>query len=58
VKHCGRVPELEDQLIALGQGEGGLYDRGDAPVWAVTELLPRQPFARPRIESLALGARR
>ena len=58
VKHCGRFPELEDQLIALGQGEGGLYDRADALVWAVTELLLRQPAPRLRIESLALGGRR
>jgi phage terminase large subunit-like protein len=58
VKHCGRFPELEDQLIALGQGEGGPYDRADALVWAVTELLLRPPAARPRIESLVLGGRR
>lgn len=58
VKHCGRFPELEEQLIALGQGEGGPYDRADALVWAVTELLLRPPAARPRIESLVLGGRR
>lgn len=58
VKHCGRFPDLEDQLIALGQGEGGPYDRADALVWAVTDLLLRKPAPRPRIESLALGGRR
>jgi phage terminase large subunit-like protein len=58
VKHCAWYPDLEDQLIALGQGEGGPYDRADALVWAVTELLLRHPPQRPRIASLALGGGR
>ncbi len=52
VKHAGRFPDLEDQLISLGQGEGGPYDRADALVWAVTELLLQPPVAAPRIEAL------
>jgi phage terminase large subunit-like protein len=38
VFHCGHFTEVEDQLIALGQGEGAAYDRADALVWVVGEL--------------------
>ena len=34
VWHAGPYPELEAQLVALGQGEGGDFDRADALVWA------------------------
>lgn len=52
VKHCGRFPDVEDQLIGLGQGEGGANDRADALVWAVRELLLVRPKPPPRIMML------
>lgn len=57
VVHGGRFSDLEDQLIALGQGEGSQYDRADALVWAVAELLLKPPAPVPRIEALAPGRR-
>jgi phage terminase large subunit-like protein len=42
VHHCGAFPELEDQLCAFtgtGYVGEGSPDRGDAAVWALTELM-------------------
>ena len=40
VRHCGRFPELEEELMRMGEdGAGPSPDRADALVWAVTELL-------------------
>ena len=39
VHHVGIFPELEDQLTAFAPGMPGNNDRGDALVWALTELL-------------------
>lgn len=52
VRHCGRFPDLEDQLIALGQGEGGGYDRADALVWAVDQLMRDASAVAPRVRVL------
>lgn len=52
VWHAGPFPELEGQLMALGQGEGGDFDRADALVWAIHELLVVGPPPMPRIASL------
>jgi phage terminase large subunit-like protein len=52
VFHCGRFPDLEHQLIALGQGEGSAYDRADALVWAVRELRRDADMPQPRVRTL------
>lgn len=40
VVHCAALPALEEDMMALGSGEGGPSpDRADALVWAVTHLL-------------------
>lgn len=52
VWHAGPYPELEAQLVALGQGEGGDFDRADALVWAVIELLVEGVPVSPAIVSL------
>lgn len=52
VWHAGSYPELEAQLVALGEGEGGDFDRADALVWAVTELLLEGQPVFPAIVSL------
>lgn len=49
VRHCGRFPDLEDQLIALGEGDGCDYDRADALVWAVAELMKDADTPSPRV---------
>ena len=52
VWHAASYPELETQLVALGQGESGDFDRADALVWAVTELLLEGQPVLPAIVSL------
>jgi len=52
VWHAGAYPELEQQLVALGQGRGGDFDRADALVWAIHELLVEGPPPVPCIASL------
>lgn len=52
VFHCGRFPDLEGQLIALGQGEGSAYDRADALVWAIRELDRDASVQAPRVRVL------
>jgi phage terminase large subunit-like protein len=43
VVHCGAFPALEEEMMALGCGDGRTSpDRADALVWAVTELLLRK----------------
>jgi len=39
VHHVGIFPELEDQLCSFAPGMPGSPDRGDALVWALTQLL-------------------
>lgn len=52
VKHCGRFVELEDELAAMGTDAlTHSPDRGDALVWAVTELLLKSRVM-PRIRQL------
>ena len=52
VVHCEAFPALEEQLMALGCGDGGSSpDRADALVWAVTRLLPA-PRPGPRLRRL------
>lgn len=54
VHHCGRFPELEEELMAMGAGEkeAGL-DRADALVWAVGALkLTPNEAAAPNIRQL------
>jgi phage terminase large subunit-like protein len=53
VRHCGQLPELEDQLcglLAAGgyEGPGRSPDRADALVWALSELMLGRR-AEPRI---------
>lgn len=38
VRHAKAMPELEDQLCQFVPGEGVPFDRGDALVWALTDL--------------------
>jgi phage terminase large subunit-like protein len=52
---AGTFPELEDELCAITydgyEGEGRSPDRGDAMVWAMTELFERRQ-SEPRIRRL------
>ena len=56
VRHAGPMPELEEELMAMGtEGQAGSsLDRADALVWAVTDLLIDPPGERavPRVRSL------
>lgn len=52
VTHCGALCELEEELMALGSAEArGSFDRADALVWALSELMLRDR-AGPRIRVL------
>jgi phage terminase large subunit-like protein len=56
-KLAGAFPELEDQLAGLvvggdWKGKGRSPDRGDAMIWAMTELLLTPDRAEPRISLL------
>ena len=53
VVHCGDFPALEEEMLALGEGDSGgpSPDRADALVWALTTLL-LQPRATPGVRSL------
>lgn len=51
VVHCGGFPELEEELMRMGEGGGPSPDRADALVWAVTDLLLGRR-SRPRIRPL------
>ncbi len=47
VHHCRPLKELEDQMLSFVPGAGGRSpDRMDALVWAITELMLREPQAR------------
>jgi phage terminase large subunit-like protein len=53
VRHCGQLPQLEDELCGLMagggyEGPGRSPDRADALVWALTELM-LGPKAEPRV---------
>lgn len=39
VVHCGAFPDLEEELMRMGDGGRDSPDRADALVWAVTDLL-------------------
>ena len=57
VRHCGVVPQLEDQMCAMtnaGYLGSGSPDRLDALVWALTELViePSKMWQSPGIRSL------
>ena len=52
VFHCGRFMDVEEQLIALGQGEDAAFDRADALVWAVGELRRDATAPAPRVKTL------
>lgn len=52
VVHCAALPALEEDMMALGSGEGGPSpDRADALVWAITHLM-LEPRGEPRLRSL------
>ena len=52
VVHCAAMPALEEDMMALGGGEGGPSpDRADALVWAITHLL-LEPRSTPRLRPL------
>ena len=53
MRHCGNLPQLEDQMCGLmtgGEyaGPGRSPDRADALVWALTELM-LGPARAPRV---------
>ena len=57
VRHVGAFPALEDQLAGLlvggaYRGPGRSPDRADALVWAVWELLLREPRGEARVRGL------
>ncbi len=53
VTHCGAFPALEEELMAMGEGESETkLDRADALVWAITALLLERMNAGPRISVL------
>lgn len=45
--HCGEFAMLEEEMLAMGSGEGKC-DRADALVWAMDDLLVR-PRPKPGI---------
>jgi predicted phage terminase large subunit-like protein len=52
VVHCAPMPALEEDMMALGSGEGGASpDRADALVWAISHLL-LEHRAEPRLRPL------
>jgi len=52
VVHCTVLPALEEDMMALGSGDGGPSpDRADALVWAITHLL-LEPRREPRLRPL------
>jgi phage terminase large subunit-like protein len=53
IRHAVPVPELEEDLMAMGAEDEGSLDRADALVWAVTDLLvERTGEWGPRVTSL------
>lgn len=55
IKHVGHFPKLEDQLCAFSpQGYllEGSPDRGDAAIWAFSELLPERSMLRTVLPSI------
>ncbi len=48
IRHAVPVPELEEELMAMGSGDEGSLDRADALVWAVTDLLVARTGEGPR----------
>ncbi|GAA0620012.1 hypothetical protein GCM10009422_14540 [Brevundimonas kwangchunensis] len=48
IRHAVPVPELEEELMAMGAGDEGSLDRADALVWAVTDLLVERTGEGPR----------
>jgi phage terminase large subunit-like protein len=50
VAHCGEFALLEEELLAMGSGEGKC-DRADALVWALEDLLVR-PRVKPGVMRL------
>ena len=59
VRHRGRFPALEEELMAFGGEDEGRYDldRADALVWGVSDLLLGPRGEGPRISVLDWGAR-
>jgi phage terminase large subunit-like protein len=51
VTHCGAFEALEEEMAGLGCGEAGRFDRADALVWALSELMLERP-AEPRLRLL------
>jgi phage terminase large subunit-like protein len=49
VRHAGALPELEDELMAVGLETAGTLDRADALVWAVTDLMITPRGGLPRV---------
>ncbi|MGQ3316260.1 MAG: terminase large subunit domain-containing protein [Brevundimonas sp.] len=48
IRHAVPVPELEEELMAMGAEDEGSLDRADALVWAVTDLLVARTGEGPR----------
>ena len=48
IRHAVPVPELEEELMAMGAEDEGSLDRADALVWAVTDLLVERTGEGPR----------
>lgn len=59
VRHRGRFPALEEELMAFGGEDEGRYDldRADALVWGVSDLLLGPRGEGPRISVLDWGGR-
>jgi phage terminase large subunit-like protein len=60
VHHAGSFAQLEDQLCSwvpdMDRAAMGSPDRGDALVWALTELMVEgEPESRPLFTSVAMG---
>ncbi|WDI33234.1 terminase family protein [Hyphococcus flavus] len=52
VRHVGAFPKLEDQMVTYA-GEGGKSpDRLDALVWALTDLMLKNPAPKPGVKRL------
>jgi phage terminase large subunit-like protein len=52
VTHCGEFSALEEEMTGLGADGAGRFDRADALVWALGELLLEKAPGVPRLRLL------
>jgi phage terminase large subunit-like protein len=52
VTHCGEFAALEEEMTGLGADGAGRFDRADALVWALGELMLEKAPGVPRLRLL------